>query len=316
MDPEEKEDNSKKFENVIDALHNKSKLPSLRTYQGDMAEFIKEKNESTISIALKEKEKKDEEKKEEEFSLPKKSASKKEGFQINLTIIILSLLLIGGGVLASFYIFQFLKEEPVNEVVLKEEIIPYNNSITLANVTSADLGSELGKLSPANGISVIKISGIDGLPIQKAKDFFAFLKISLPPALERTLKDQYLVGVISQNKENSYFVVITVNDFGKSFSSMLDWEASMVKDLSFLNVETNMATIASTTATTTIPIKQESFIWKDIIIKNKDTRGLVNEKDKSKIAYTFLDKNTILITGNLSAIGEISSVYASRSVAR
>jgi hypothetical protein len=53
-----------------------------------------------------------------------------------------------------------------------------------------------------------------------------------------------------------------------------------------------------------------------MIIKNKDTRGFVNEKGKSKIAYTFLDKNTILITNNISVIGDISSIYASRSVAR
>ena len=56
MDSENK-DKSNEFGRVIDALHSKQKLPSLRTYQGDMAEFIKSKNESVISIAVKEKEK-------------------------------------------------------------------------------------------------------------------------------------------------------------------------------------------------------------------------------------------------------------------
>jgi hypothetical protein len=95
-------------------------------------------------------------------------------------------------------------------------------------------------------------------------------------------------------------VIITVNDYGSAFSAMLDWEGNMEKDLSFLN-----------TATST-----EVFAWKDIIIKNKDTRGLVNQNDESRITYTFLDKNTILIVGDISVIGEISSAYASRSVAR
>ena len=46
MDPEEKKDSPNDFGRVIDALHSKQKLPSLRTYQGDMAEFIKSKDES------------------------------------------------------------------------------------------------------------------------------------------------------------------------------------------------------------------------------------------------------------------------------
>jgi hypothetical protein len=216
---------------------------------------------------------------------------------------LLSLLLIGGGVLAYFYVFKIVKEPPVNNVVIKEEIIPYNNLITLANVTNATLGPELTKLSPPGGINLVKISDTNGLSFEKARDFFNFLKISLPPTLERTLKDQYVVGIISQDQENSYFMVITVNDFGQAFSAMLDWEGNMAKDLSFLNAETSTST-------------EGVFSWKDIIVKNKDTRGLVNEKDQSKIAYTFLDKNTILIINNISAIAEISSVYASRSVAR
>ena len=61
VDPDNKpEKTSSKFGRVIKALHNKAKLPSLRTYQGDMAKFIKEKNESVISIAIKEKVKKEE----------------------------------------------------------------------------------------------------------------------------------------------------------------------------------------------------------------------------------------------------------------
>jgi hypothetical protein len=325
MEEEEKKekDNSDKFGKVIDILHNKQKLPSLRTYQGDMAEFIKEKNESVVSIAVKEKEKKEEkeeEEKKENFSQTAKPVLNKEGFQISFTILLSSLLLITGGVVASLYIFEFVNKEPSGGAVIEEEIIPYNNSVTLANITNQNLGPELNKLSLSNGINVVKISDISGQPLQKARDFFGFLKISLPFGLERTLKDKYAVGIISQNEKISPFLIITVDDFGGAFSAMLDWEGNMAKDLSFLNAEANIVAVASTTASTTvsvkIPMKQDFFSWKDIIVKNKDTRGLVNQKNQSKIAYTFLDKNTILITNNLSAIGDISSAHASRSVAR
>src|SRR3989344_4980873 len=44
-----------KKEDLVDSLHNKS-LPSLRTYQGDVATFIKNKDQSLSQIALKNKE--------------------------------------------------------------------------------------------------------------------------------------------------------------------------------------------------------------------------------------------------------------------
>jgi hypothetical protein len=308
MDPEKKED-SNGFGKVIDALHSKQKLPSLRTYQGDMAEFIKSKNESVISIAVKTKERKEEKieekkeeikeeiKKEERETHPKRDT---KSFQLNFNMITLSLILIFAGGVVLFYVFQALQKEPVAPVVVEEKVIPYNNLITLANITNQNLGEELGRLSPSNGINVIKISDTSGLSFQKAKDFLNFLGVSLPATLERTLKDEYVVGMFYQNNQNSLFFIITVDDFGGAFAGMLDWEGNMEKDLSFLN-----------TATST-----EVFAWKDIIIKNKDTRGLANDKNIAKIAYTFLDKNTILITNNISVIGDISSAYASRSVAR
>lgn len=342
MDSENKEDPSKGFGKVIDALHNKSKLPSLRTYQGDVAEFIKEKNESVLSVAVKEKkreEKKEEEEKKErkeekEEKKPepvKKPSSVGMNLQINFTMVILSLLLIVGGAVAAFYVYNILGKESVSEVVLEEEIIPYNSSATLTGATKTTLGAELAKLSLSGGINIIKISDSNGSFIKNSKNFFGFMDISLPPTLERTLEDEYAIGAFSQNNTTSYFIVIKVNDFGRSFSAMLEWEETMEKDLSFLNIspgensqtalaqESSPLTASSTASTTTkviTPAKPELFNWKDIIIKNKDTRGLVNGKGKSKIAYTFLDKNTILIINNISAIGDISSAYNSRSVAR
>lgn len=322
MDSDNKEEKKKidpnEFGKVIDALHNKQKLSSLRTYQGDMADFIKEKNESVVSIAVKEKERK-EEKMEEEGKLEPVSKPHKERFQVNLTILALSILLIGGGLVASLYVFNFIKKEPVNLTVIENNIIPYNNLITLANVTDKSLGPELGKLSFGSGVSVIKISDASGLPVSKVKDFFSFMKISPPGALLRTLKNEYAIGAVSQDKKLSFFLVLGVDNFGNAFSAMLDWEENMEKDLSFLNTEDSSAPAnltASTTLSVRIPMKPEVWSWKDIIIKNKDVRGLVNTNGQAKIAYTFLDKNTILIINNLSAIGEISSVYSSRGVAR
>lgn len=319
---EEKKDNSAEFGQVIDALHSKQKLSSLRTYQGDMAEYISKKNESVISIAVKQKEKE----REDDLKMPVKSGESR--FKTNLTIIVISLILLVSGGAGLFYIYNSLQKEPVSTSVPEVKIIPYNNLITLANITSENLGSEIAKIPPSNGVSILKISNASGILLQKSKDFFSFLKISLPPTLSRTLKDDYALGIISQNDQTSYFLIISVNDFGLAFSSMLEWEQNMENDLSFLNPEVSVAAIppifpASSTASTTLSVvstttqtKSGIFEWKDMIVKNKDTRALANLKDQAKIAYTFLDKNTILITNNLSAIGDLYSIYASRAIAR
>lgn len=315
MNPEGKEKSSEKdFGKVVDALHNKAKLSSLRTYQGDMAEFIRSKNESVISIAVKEKEKKEQKEKEIPVSTKASVPKNRNGIQINLTMIVLSLLLIAGGFFGFFYVFETVKEEPTNPVVIEEKIIPYNHAITLANVTSENFKFELANLKISNGISILRISDASGSLLEKSENFFRFLKISPPTALERTLKEEYVIGVISQDEERANFIIMTVDDFGKAFSAMLDWEKNLINDLSFLTV-TSSEMMASSTGTTT-PIKNEPLSWKDIIVKNKDTRALANDKNQAKIVYTFLDKNTILVTENLSAIGEISAAFASRAVVR
>jgi len=303
MEEEKNKDNSEKFGKVIDTLHSKQKLSSLRTYQGDMAEFIKEKNQSTISIALKEKERNEDREKKQEIKekedknslIPtSKKSSSRESFKINLTSLVLSLLLLTGGAVAFLYIFQFIKKEPVENIVVDTEIIPYNNFIILANLTNKNIGEEFAKLTPSNGVSIIKISDSGGAILPKAQDLLDFLGISLPATLERTLKSEYAIGTISQNNQKYFFLVLSVNDFGRAFSGMLEWEKNMEKDLAFFNFEIKEEikkevisdTIASTTASTTsvmvasttpttpaVPPVQLPFVWRDLIIKNKDTRA-------------------------------------------
>jgi hypothetical protein len=322
MDPEEKEKSPEEnFGKVVDALHNKQKLSSLRTYQGDMAQFIRDKNESVITVAVKEKERKEERIESGEEIRPPKPKNPKT-FKTNILVIVFSFLFIGGGVAASFYLFKLLQKEPVVEVAVQEEIIPYNNLITLSLVAGGDLGAKLTKLSPVNGINIIKITDTAGMSVAKVKDFFKLAKISLPGDVERSLKDEYAVGAFSQNGKTYYFLAISVDDFGRAFSAMLDWEEKMPEDLAFLNFEPEPVVASSTATTTEVKIKatapkpEEVFFWKDAIVKNKDTRGFINKYGQARIAYTFLDKNTILIVNGIDAIGEISSAYASRSVAR
>ena len=321
------ENNISHRENLVENLHNKAKLPSLRTYQGDVAEFIKERDESVISIAMQEKAKKEKEtggergeKKERyipetepEQATPRKSG---EGFQVNLTIILSSLLLLVGGTVAFIYVIDFINKEPATPPSLKTEIIPYNDTVTLVNITRSNLGAELANIAPTNGTSIVKLSDQNGRAIESVQEFFQFIGVSPPAALSQTLEDKFVLGALNSNGENVVFIILLTKDFGITFSSLLEWETKMLNDFSFLTFE-KTGRENEPTATSTRPDPRDAvFIWKDLIIKNKDTRALVNSKNQAKIAYTFLDKGTVLIVNNLDVINTISSAYASRSFTR
>ncbi len=298
--------NDKDNVNVIGALHKSEALPSLRTYQGDVAEFIKEKNESVTSIAVKEKEKRRVEEREESI----KSGGKSEGFRISFIAIVLSLFLLFAGAVTVFFVVKFLsKEEPI--ISLKQEIIPYNNEVSLPNLARETFGEQLGLLSEAPGITAIRLSDTSGKSINTLPLFFSFLGANPPSSLSRSLKPEFFFGAMNNSGSISHFLIVSSDDFGIAFSGMLEWETTLAKDLYFLS--NNYSDIENTQ--TDLEEEVLGDIWKDVIIKNKDTRSLFSG-NKPIIAYTFLDKSTILITNNLESIGEISSSFASRSVIR
>lgn len=303
MDEENKKENENEFGKVIDALHQKSKLSSLRTYHGDMAEFIKEKNESTISINLKEKERKEERAKENNL-IPVEKKKTDSGFKMNFVTLVSSLVLLGLGGTAAFYAFNSWQNTTPVVLPIANQIVPFSNLAIIFNANAQNFGSKVNEADLVSGVNVFSVSMDENTNVEKISDLLNLLEISVPKNLLRTLKNQYVVGAVLNENQKYPFLVITVGDFGQAFSAMLEWEPNMEKDLGFLN------------ASDLTSKKGENFVWKDLIVKNKDTRSLANERNQAKLAYTFLDKNTILITNDLFALNLITNAYVSKQVAR
>ena len=75
---------------------------------------------------------------------------------------------------------------------------------------------------------------------------------------------------------------------------MLESEKYIKEDLSQLFAEKNTKTTLTQIATTTSEIK--TFMFNDLVLKNKDTRILKNKEGEMTLMYSFVDKNTIIIT--------------------
>jgi hypothetical protein len=300
---EENKDSPKtteEFGKVIDTLHTKSKLSTLRTYQGDVAEFIKDKNQSTLSIALEEKHKQEQEIEEGGGTQEtgRESLSSKN-LGANFTALVLSITLLIAGVFASIFIFDYLTKPRELDVSLKTDIIPYNNEITLANMSSESFAAEIKNLPPQNGISIVDISDNQGNQINTSASLFDFLNIR-GRTVTRYFDKNFVLGV---NGEDGLFLIFETSDFGATFSGMLDWEKYIEQDLSFIFDTKDGG-------------EDTSFSWKDAIIKNKDVRVLSDGNGTSRVYYSFLDKNTLAIVGDEKTLTDIFSSFASKPFVR
>jgi hypothetical protein len=99
-------------------------------------------------------------------------------------------------------------------------------------------------------------------------------------------------------RENNYgFIALEVNSFESSFDSMLDWERMSMNGL------------YRTLTGSSLNPSGKTLLWKDAFIKNVDVRLLEDQVKDTYIVYSFLDKNTLIITANKDAFIEIVNRY-------
>jgi hypothetical protein len=297
-------ENSDKKE-IVDALHNKNVLPSLRTYQGDVATFIKSKDQSLSDIALKNREIKEEkeikkvEEEQKKYSIipaVEQGETAKTG-GTNILMVLLGIFLGIASLLAiSYAIYTFYKRMPVG-------VVPTNNDPIIKNLNSVVLSSDnLNPDSIYDAIQTIKKDpkykeGITSIEIPlKASDFVNKMEWSIPAPLIRSMEDGFTLGVYKNKDKSDLFMIFKIKDFGIAFRDMLAWETSMVSDLKpALNLNLN---------------NYSSDKFRDYIIKNKDTRS------NTGLIYTFLDQKTILITESDDSLIYLLNAFINKNMLR
>jgi hypothetical protein len=286
MDPKEQE-------NLVNTLHKKEGLSSLRTYQGDMATFIQSKDQSLADLALKNREGKD--KKQEKSFIPEQKQSEPKSKSFLLSILGI-LLLIGSATVMAYLGYIYYQNQPVeilnsdsNSTIQSGETIP----IEAATLNKDSLISALSSAEGKQGIAQIAIN-------VSAKEFLNKVGFHVPSALERSLEQGFIAGTLSTSiKEPQFFLILKVKDYGIAYRDMLVWENEMPSDFTGI-------TSASTA----------DYQFTDLVVKNKDTRSYANKFGKVALIYTFLNSNTILITESESALTELVNTYVSGNVSR
>lgn len=147
---------------------------------------------------------------------------------------------------------------------------------------------------PLNEIRVLPIR-IEERPVT-TEELFSFLESRAPAPLVRALDAVPTVG-IHGIRGNQLFLLFTVNSFDHAFDGMLAWEKTLLDELGPLFAVASPKTKLRG-ATTTEDILESRLIIKDTVIRNKDARAAFDRDGRIVFLYSFLDKQSLLITTN------------------
>lgn len=320
--------------NIMDVLADSKKdngdIQTVRTYQSDIANTIKNDNVSMIKVALSEK-KRQERRGQLDNTL--------EDTNKNLYIVIGSIVafLVIAGLIAGFIYLQSENSRKTTQAEQqKVQPLLFTETTSILNIDQFELG-DLFKIIERDKEAVMELGDMKSIVLTMGssteerqlttEEFFTILNSRAPNGLLRALNPNFLLGVYAFTPREM-FAVFKVNSYDAAFAGMFEWEPSIESDIGdiFINKKerversiSNLSTVKSTStsvnenstlnASSTVQsspfgvFSQRKFI--DKVLSNKDTRILVDTNGKEAMLYTFIDKETLVIATSEKSLKEI-----------
>ncbi len=306
----------------------------IQTYKSDVESLVQEKNVSVVSIATAEAEKR------EKSPLAAVDATTEEHWILKrVTLAIGGVLLIAVAAGALAYVFTRPTTVPVTPLSTDAPFITVDDTVQIGIDPTANPAAIMNTLNAARVGVTLSLGLVERLYITQGSDsaavelpaqkFLVALAPKAPQALVRTLSGQYLLGVHSFD-ENQAFLIFHADAYETSYAAMLQWEPTMRQDLLPLFARTPpvrattsaAATTATTTATSTTPsdfFNQPTqplptpdlttsgipTTFTDRVVENRDARVLQTKDGDIVLLWTFLDRNTLVITTNEFTLREV-----------
>lgn len=288
---------------------NNEKKSIVRTYKDDIASAIQANHLSSINIAIAENEK---------MHSKIESPSEEESEELNSPyskskiLVLISVILVIIGIVAIATTYFLAKEE--SAPVVKSQVLTSlitteykdeldTNTVVRDRFVSA-LSSRVNDVKiPANNIYNVYITAgtSSAKRLISAKEFVTLAELGMPDMINRTLVNEFMVGMFS-SVQNLPFVIFKTSSFENTYAGMFEWERKLERDFSSL-FRLNINTDYIATSSTPSPVRK----FEDGVIVNKDIRLLRNQEGKIIFLYAILDKDTIVITVNDSVFKEIVS---------
>ena len=276
-------------------------LSSLRTFKGDMARAIA-RGASQTSIVLAEEERR----RAMGASIPEKRSS-----PLRTVMLIGALLLFMGGAGVLGYVFIVPYFAPPAQMVLVtkvQSIIPAEEtqSIDITGMRSTQIITALSHAilqSPSStDLAHIYFTTKNAETATSTRvSTSAWQKIvvpRMPILLSRTLAPEFMYGVL-RGESPSGFLIFSVDSPSVALSGMLAWEKTIATDL--LPIITGTEGASAT-----------GFAFQDRVLRNLDTRILMDENGTPVLLYSVLSgKKYVIITRDQATFDELINRLAS-----
>jgi hypothetical protein len=279
-------------------------LPQIRTFQGDVADALKDQGESVMSIRRAELTRQGGGNEFAPRPTPQETLEAKSTQKMILSIFG-AIIFLGLGAVAVWYAYSGYKEKTALPTVV---VIP-NQFITSDSTANIDV-TGLARESFISAFNIRKSENLKNNFVEhiqlnkgvstttvsiKTADFLNILNTQAPTSLVRALNPLFMLGTIGDTTDASStphtYLLIKVDSFENVFAGMLGWEQNLREDL--------LPLFASEETMLKIPA-QTPFV--DVIIQNKDTRALKDSGGNTVLLYTFFDNNMLIITDSAATL--------------
>jgi hypothetical protein len=233
--------------------------------------------------------------------------------QIFLTLV--SLVLIGGGIFEGYVLYQksaYSKPTPSPTAIVLPSLIPSDKQVSLVlngerdNQLIAAMYAELNKNSlPAGKNLELKLLDKNGEATTRVtgSQFIKKLSTGMPDIVQRSLTDRWMFGIYSEDGgQASSYLALTTDFFQNAFAGMLLWEDSLPDDLALLlNYKERANRPDPGASSTTSSYFGITGTWSDRVIRNRDVREFRSKQGDLLLLYSFINKQTLLLTTTESA---------------
>ena len=191
-----------------------------------------------------------------------------------------------------------LKNTPIIKPIIASEII---KNIDIAGVDkdrimrfiADELNNNTLRLDVVENINLVENISLGEQPIETSR-FLHLIGSRVPPPLLRSLDDYFMIGLYAFDG-NNLFVLFKTSSYENTFAGMLDWESEIFGEFyQMFNIDVSGE-------------RSELFNkkFKDIFVRNRDARAIIDENGEVVLMYLFINKNTIIITRDENSLLEV-----------
>ncbi len=233
---------------------------------------------------------------------------KKSPWRVAMFVSLVILFLVIGGVVAvgGYYAYR-LNVAPGTTTAFQSEIL-FAESLTRLDVSNKSGYSVLTALAnakdrsrPALGsVTEIYLGKIIGEPVlgepvvQKrltSNEFLSLIEADTPQTFVQTLDPDYMLGMYTTDDGNIPFLVLKNSSYSYAFSGMLNWENSLMRNLSPFFSDSSLADTQS---------------FEDTVVQNLDVRVLGGMQNPH-LLYSFINRTTVVITTDARTLLEVAN---------